>query len=114
MRTPEKFEQYKAGISEKYPSLSSVYGTADSLKLYLEDSGDGVVQNIFYNDWKSDHFVCAVLLLVPSGRISSTIFNAPGCMHDSRFPSGVAYKKNSKTFSRKHEEQSLQTPLLTK
>lgn len=39
---------------------------------------------MFYNGWKSDHFVGAVLLFVTSCRIASAIFNAPGCMHDSQ------------------------------
>lgn len=83
-----------AFISDKYPSLSSVYGTADSLKLYLEASVDGSVQNMFYNGWKSDHFVGVVLLFVPSGRIASVIFNAPGGMHGSQISEwGAFYDK---------------------
>lgn len=84
MPTEEDFEQYKAIICTKYPSLSSLYGTADGLKLYLEEYWDGIVQNMVYNGWKSDQCVGAVLVLVPSEWISSAIFNAPGCMYNSQ------------------------------
>lgn len=39
---------------------------------------------MFYNGWKSDNYVGAVLVFVPSGCIAAAIFNAPGCMHDSQ------------------------------
>lgn len=49
MPTEEEFEQYKAVIYAKYLSILSVYRTEDGLKLYLEDPGHGIVQNVFYN-----------------------------------------------------------------
>ena len=39
-------------IAEKYPLLSDVYAVADGLKLLLLQSGDSVIQNMFYNGWR--------------------------------------------------------------
>lgn len=70
------------------------YATEGGLKLYLEQSGDVVIQNMFYNDWKSDHFFSNVFVFVPSGQISAAIFIAPGCMHDSQLSEwGGLYEK---------------------
>lgn len=102
MLKSEEFEQYKAVISDKCPFLSSVYGTPDGLKLYLEESGDGVVQNMFYNGCKSDHFVGALLLFVLSGRIASAILNAPGCMQHYQISEwGGLYEKVKNVFKKK-------------
>lgn len=50
-----------AAVSAKHPSLENVYDTADGLKLYLERSGDLIIQNMFYDGWKSDCFISNVL-----------------------------------------------------
>jgi hypothetical protein len=41
------------------------------------------MQNIFYNGWKSDHFVSNIFLFAPDGSIPLCALNAPGNMHDS-------------------------------
>lgn len=39
---------YQQAIAAKYPALSGVYAVADGLKLQLEQSGDAVIQSMFY------------------------------------------------------------------
>lgn len=46
---------YQEAISTKYPILENVYAVADGLKLHLEQSGDCVIQEMFYSDWTHDH-----------------------------------------------------------
>lgn len=83
MPTATEYDQYRRVIAEKYPSLGNTFGTADGLKLYLEQCGDSVIQNMFYNGWKCDHYVNSVLVFVPSGLIVAAVLNGPGTMHDS-------------------------------
>lgn len=52
------------------------------LELYIEQSGDSVIQNMFYNEWKSDHYIKNVLVFVRAGHIIAAIFNDPGHRHD--------------------------------
>ena len=47
--------------------LKDVYCVADGLKLYLEQSGSYIVQNMFYNGWTHDHYVSNVFVFAPSG-----------------------------------------------
>lgn len=77
-------QSIKKAIPEKNPSLHDIYATVDGLTLYLEQSSDVVIQNMFYNAWKSDKFIINVLLFVPAGHITGEIYNAPGCMHESQ------------------------------
>ena len=50
-----RIRQYKASIILRFPSLLDVWCTMDGLKLYLQQSGDSDMQNLFYNGWTHDH-----------------------------------------------------------
>lgn len=80
MPTAAKLKQYDRIIGGKYPTITSAYGMADGVKLYLEQSDDCFIQNMFYNYCKSDHYMSTVLLVLPPGRIAVADFNAPGCL----------------------------------
>jgi hypothetical protein len=85
---------YKDCIRRKYPLLEDVWCTMDGLKLCLQQSGDVVLQNMFYNGWTHDHYVSSVLVFCPDGTIPMCCLNAPGCMHDSAIAeSGRLYHK---------------------
>ena len=43
------YRHYKEAISAKYSLLHDFYAMVDGLKLYLQESGNGVIQNMFYN-----------------------------------------------------------------
>ena len=55
----------------------------DGLKLYLEQSSNIVIQNMFYNGWTHDHYVSSVIVLCPDGTIPMVTYNLSGSFHDS-------------------------------
>ena len=57
----EKIEEYKAMVQSRHTFLTDVLCTMDSLKLTLEQSGDALIQERFYNGWTHDHYVSSVL-----------------------------------------------------
>ena len=83
MPSPDKLKEYRAMIAARHPALDMVWGTMDGLKCRIEKAPDDIVQSRFYNGWKSDHYVSAVLCFVPDGTIVMGFFNVPGCCHDS-------------------------------
>ena len=90
----EKIKDFQAAIASRHPSLDSVWCTMDGLKLYLEQAGDSVIQNQFYNGWTHDHYVSAVFVFCPDGTIPIGTWNVPGSFHDSTIAEwGNIYKK---------------------
>ena len=97
----EKIREYQAAIAARHPVLDKVWCTMDGLKLYLEQSGDVVIQNMFYNGWTHNHYVSAVFVFCPDGTIPIAAYNMPGCFHDSTIAEwGNIYAKLGKV----HEE----------
>ena len=74
---------YMDAISQRHPILDGVWCSRDGLKLYLETSADRAKENNFYNGWKHDHYVGAVIVFCPDGTIPICCFNIPGSVHDS-------------------------------
>lgn len=79
----EKIEEYKVAITQQYPILENVWATMDGLKLRIQQASSTQQQALFYNGWKHDHFVTAVMCFCPDGTIPMTFFNVPGAQHDS-------------------------------
>ena len=52
-----KIALFKEAIATKQSLLVDCYCMVDGLKLYLQQSGDSVIQSHFYNGWKHNHFV---------------------------------------------------------
>ena len=50
---------------------NDAWGTMDGLKCHIEKAPDDIVQSRFYNGWKSEHYVSAVLCFVPDGTIAT-------------------------------------------
>jgi len=82
MPTLEEATAYVNVISEKYPSLTNVWGAMDGLKIDIEQSSDALTQNGFYNGWKCNHFISNLFLFCPAGKICAAYFNAPRTTHD--------------------------------
>lgn len=81
MPSDEEIKGFKHSFATKFSMLSDVYAVADGLKLYLQKSGDAVIQNMFYNGWTHDHYVGNVFVFAPNGCIIACAVNAPGrCM----------------------------------
>ena len=55
----------------------------DGLKLYLQQALSRAKENNFYNGWKHNHCVGAVIMFCPDGTIPIVCFNVPGSVHDS-------------------------------
>ena len=56
----------------------------DGLKIALEQSGDALIQECFYNGWTHYHYVSSVLCFCPDGTISIAYINITGAVHDSQ------------------------------
>ena len=61
MPTAQEIRHYKDEIPAKYSLLQYVYAMADGLKLYVQEIGNGVIQNMFYDGWQHEHYVGNVL-----------------------------------------------------
>ena len=86
--------QFQRLFESRHSELRDVYCVADGLKLLLQQSGDTVIQNRFYNGWKHEHYVSNVFVFAPTGKIIASAINAPGCLHDSVVDSyGNIYEK---------------------
>jgi hypothetical protein len=95
----QKIREYQAAIALKHPSLDGVWCTMDGLKLYLQQSGNVIIQNMFYNGWTHDHYVSAVFVFCPDGTIPIACYNMPGCFHDSTIAEwGNVYEKLERVF----------------
>ena len=96
--TAQEIRHYGEAIFAKYSILQDFYAKADGLKLYVQETGNGVIQNMFYNDWQHDHYVRNVLVFVPSGVVIAAAYNSPGCLHDSVIAEwGKVYQKLEET-----------------
>lgn len=94
MPTQDEIKAFQDAIAAKYSMLEDVYAVADGLKLYLEQAGDNVIQNMFYNGWTHDHYVGNVFVFAPNGCIIASAINAPDAMHDSTIAEwGKVYQK---------------------
>lgn len=81
MPCADEIVRFKQAISEKNP-LCDVFCVAVGLKLRLQQSGNQMQQNAFYNGRTHDDYVCNVLVFAPIGRIIACTLNAPGFLHD--------------------------------
>ena len=99
VRMPDTAEigLFKEAIAAKHSLLVDCYCMVDGLKLYLQQSGDSVIQSRFYNGWKHDHFVTYIFAFAPNGSTIACTLNAPGTWHDSTLAHwGSMYSKLQK------------------
>ena len=67
----------------QWTGLSSTYNKPQTL-----------TKRIFFNGWKHDHYVGAVIVFCPDGTIPIVCFNVPGSVHDSLIADwGSVYEK---------------------
>ena len=99
--TPEKVDEYKQLVRNKHEFLTDMWCTMDGLKLTLEQSGDALIQERFYNGWTHDHYVSSVLCFCPDGTIPIAFINCPGSLHDSQIADyGNIYDKLQYVYER--------------
>lgn len=81
--SPEKVEEYKQLVAEKYPALTDVWASMDGMKTPIQQASTTKEQGYYYNGWKHNHFVTSVFCFCPDGTIPIACMNVPGSMHDS-------------------------------
>ena len=79
----ETIRHYQRLVTNRHPILDGVWCTMDGLKLKLQRAPKVDVENNFFNGWKHDHYVGAVIVFCPDGTIPIVCFNVPGSVHDS-------------------------------
>eukprot|EP00536_Pseudo-nitzschia_multiseries_P015381 jgi/Psemu1/42353/gm1.42353_g len=91
----EEIQQYADAIAAKYSMLAPhrVWGACDGLKLHIQQSGNWMKQNQYYNGWTCGTYVNSVFIFAHDGRIWGCILNAPGCWHDSTQANYGLYEK---------------------
>ena len=80
----ETIETFQDAFAVRHPLLNDCWATMDGLKLYLQQSGNAVIQERYYNGWTHDHYVTSVFCFCPDGTIPIAFFNVPGSVHDSQ------------------------------
>ena len=60
----DKIAEYKEMVRSRHPNLTDVWCTMDGLKLTLQQSGDALIQERYYNGWTHDHYVSSVLCYI--------------------------------------------------
>lgn len=99
--TPNDTRAFQAAISSQYSMLTDVCAVADGLKVDLEQTGDFITQNRFYNGWTHGHYVNNVFVFAPNGTVIACAINAPGSMHDSQVAEwGGIYEKLALLYER--------------
>jgi DDE superfamily endonuclease len=97
----ERIAEYKEMVSNRHPYLTDVWCTMDGLKLTLQQSGDALIQERYYNGWTHDHYVSSVLCFCPDGTIPIAYINIPGSVHDSQIADyGSIYDKLESVYDR--------------
>lgn len=90
MQTNVEVEDFQIAFSKKYYMLKNVYCVLDGQKQYMEQSGDTIIQNMFYKG----HYVGNIFVFAPNGVVISCVINAPGEMYDYIITEwGGVYKK---------------------
>lgn len=64
MLKTDETSSYQIMIPNKYHPTANGYITVNGFKLSPKQSGSSTIQNVFYNDWKSDNFVSTVLVFL--------------------------------------------------
>lgn len=94
-----RIDQFKRVIQARHRNLENVWCTMDGLKLYLQQSGDVTIQNMYYNGWTHDHYVSSLFVFCPDGTIPIAAVNYPGSFHDSQIAEwGNVYQKLESVF----------------
>ncbi len=80
----EEIESFKEAFAAWHPLLTNCWVTMDSLKLFLQQSGNAIIQEHYYNGWMHDHYITSVFCFCLDGTIPIAFFIVPGSVHDSQ------------------------------
>jgi hypothetical protein len=79
----ERISEYKEMVCNRHRNIHDIWCTMDGLKIMLEQSGDVLIQEQYYNGWTHGHYVSSVICFCPDGTIPIDFVNIPGSVHDS-------------------------------
>ena len=68
--------------------------------MLLQESGNFIVQNMFYNGWTHGHYISSIYAFAPDGRVRICAINSPGSWHDSQQSEYGVYPKLKDIFNR--------------
>jgi hypothetical protein len=95
----EEIKSFKEAFAARHPLLTNCWVTMDGLKLFLQQSGNRIIQERYYNCWMHDHYVTYVFCFCPDGTITIGFFNVPGSVHDGQVAEyGNIYEKLEDVF----------------
>jgi hypothetical protein len=80
----KKIEEYVEMVNRQHPYLLDVWCTMDGFKVMLEQPGNALIQEQFYNGLMHNHYVTSVMCFCPDGMILIFFCNIPGTVHDSQ------------------------------
>ncbi len=80
----EEIESFEEAFAAWHPLLTGCWVTMDGFKFFLQQSGNAIVQEHYYNGWMHNHYVTSVFCFCPDGTIPIAFFNVPGSVHDSQ------------------------------
>jgi len=70
-------------VGQKHDALHDVFCVADGLKMTFESCDGLTKESMYYNGWKSSHYVSNLFVFSIDGRIIMCTVNTPGSVHDS-------------------------------
>lgn len=76
MPSRDEIASFQEPIGARYSMLKDVFCLSNGLKLTLEQTGDFIIQNMFYIGWTHDHYFGNVFVFTPSVVIISCALNA--------------------------------------
>jgi hypothetical protein len=79
----KKIEEFREMVHHRHPFLLDNWCTMNGLTLMLEQSGNILIQEQFYNGLMHDHYVTSVMCFCLDGTIPIVFCNIPGTAHDS-------------------------------
>ncbi len=80
----EEIESFKEAFAARHPLLTNCWVTMDGFKLFLQQSGNLIIQECYYNSWTHNHYVTFVFCFCPDRTIPIAFFNVPGSVHDTQ------------------------------
>jgi DDE superfamily endonuclease len=83
MPSNDKVESLKSIVQARHSLLTDVFAIAVGMKLFFESTSDQGEQGMYYNGWKSAHFITNLFVFSCDCRCISAVLNAPGSLHDS-------------------------------
>ncbi len=80
----EEIESFKEAFAAWHPLLTDCWITMDGLKLFLQQSGNAIIQEHYYNGWMHDHYAMSVFCFCPDRTIPIAFVNVPKLVHDTQ------------------------------